>query len=517
MGLETFELPVLLVTALSLVASVVVLMYALTCWRQRNMMYFAYLSLAIAVNVLGYFLEVTSATLEAAIVACKVAYVGVPLTGILLFLFSIDYYQRISINRALRITLIAFAPLFTVAVFAYPWSTLFYQNLSFSTEGLVHHLVVTPGLLYYPCLIYSSIFSIFAFVNLMVGFFRQKRFEGALIFIVAICIPLFTQAYTTAFGLINGWNPQRTALTLSVVLLAIYLARYKQAEWQSVGRELAVQDMNDAFILLDNKGVVIDHNLSAESFFPEFKQRRKHYKLEDIWNFSPENYRFHAVHQFDWKQGSHVKNLKITTSPLKANGKSTGTLLLINDDTVNNKMMQELTRMARIDELTGLNNRATFFHDAALSFNLALRQAHNNGCALMMDIDFFKNINDTFGHSTGDQVLIYVGALLCSRFRHTDICGRYGGEELSVWMPATSLKGALQVAEEIRRSAEAQTFEHEGAVFSVTISIGIACMHETQPLDFEDLVKMADYALYEAKNTGRNRICVYNKETALVS
>jgi diguanylate cyclase (GGDEF)-like protein len=500
------------VTALSLVAVLVVMVYTLTCWRQRNMMYFAFLTIAVSVNVLGYYLEVTSTTLEAAIVACKVAYVGAPLTGILLFMFSLDYSDRIKLSGVVRIILFALAPVFTVAVLIYPQSTVFYQDLVFSTEGLTPHLVVSPGLLYYPCLIYASVFTVLAFINLMIAFFRQKDYEGTIIFIVAIFLPLLVLFYTTVFGLIDGWNPQRSAMVISVVLLTIYLVRYKQAEWQSKGRGLVVQDMNDAFILLDNKGTVIDHNLSAEAYFPELKGRQR-LKLAEIWEFPPENYTSYAVHQIDMQREGITRNLKVTTSPLVANGKTTGTLVVINDDTINNQLIQELTRMARIDELTGLNNRATFFHEASLSFDLARRQNEDRGCALMMDIDFFKNVNDSFGHASGDEVLVYMGALLRSRFRRTDICGRYGGEELSVWMPATSLAGAVQVAEEIRAAVEAKVFQHESSFFGVTISIGIACMRQADTGDFEDLVKKADDALYEAKETGRNRIRMYGSET----
>ncbi|MDR1087811.1 MAG: diguanylate cyclase [Coriobacteriales bacterium] len=512
MGADIFQSPVVVITALSLAAVLVVMVYTLTCWRQRNMMYFAFLTIAVSVNVLGYYLEVTSTTLEAAIVACKVAYVGAPLTGILLFMFSLDYSDRIKLNGVIRVILFAIAPVFTLAVLLYPESTIFYQDLVFSTEGLTPHLIVTPGLLYYPCLIYASAFTVLAFVNLMIAFFRQKDYEGTIIFIVAICFPLLVLFYTTVFGLVDGWNPQRSSMAVSVVLLTIYLVRYKQAEWQSKGRGLVVQDMNDAFILLDTKGMVIDRNLSAEAYFPELKGRQR-LRLADIWEFPPENYTSYAVHQIDMQREGTVRNLKVTTSPLVANGKTTGTLVVINDDTVNNQLIQELTRMARIDELTGLNNRATFFHDASLSFELARRQNEEKGCALMMDIDFFKNVNDTFGHASGDEVLAYMGSLLRSRFRRTDICGRYGGEELSVWMPATSLAGSLQVAEEIRAAVEEKVFQHDNSYFGVTISIGIACISQADTGDFEDLLKKADDALYEAKETGRNRICTYTCET----
>jgi len=506
---EIFQSPTVIGTGLSFILASIVFVYTLANWRQRKMMYFAFLAFAIFINVLGYFLEVTATTLEAAVVACKVSYIGIPLTGIFLYCFARDFSGK-KRHRPLVATLFYLpAPIFTLAVFAYPWFPFFYQDLAFSTTGLVNHLVVTPGPLYYPCIFYGVIFSVLGFGYLLHSFFAHRRYEGVVIFLIAITFPLAIQLYVMIYGLIDGWNPQRSALTISVALLAVYLVRYKRAEWLSVGREIVVQNMDDAFILLDNKGIVIDHNISAELFFPELKHTNKNFKLKDLWDFPRENYKTHKTYQYAITRDGEEMHLKVTTSPLKAYGKSTGTLVIISDDTISYKMIQDLTRLARIDDLTGLRNRATFFIEATLSFDLAKRHEEQMGCALMMDIDFFKNINDTYGHAIGDEVLAYIGNLIRSRFRHTDIYGRYGGEELCVWMPATVAHSAKYVAEEIRAAVESKQFFCGDASFRVTISIGIACMKEGSPDDFEELLKQADVALYQAKNGGRNRVCTY--------
>jgi diguanylate cyclase (GGDEF)-like protein len=489
-----------------------VLIYALSCWRQSRMAFFAYTALAVLFNVLGYFLEVTASDLNAAIVACKVTYTGAPLTGVMLFFFSLDYTGRKRIAAPARNTIIGIALLFTVSTFLYPDIPLFYSNLEFSTEGLVNHLVVTPGPLYYPCFAFTFIFTIWAFFNLVVGFIREKRYEGSLVFIFSIALPLLAQVYAIVFGLINGWSPVRAALAFGILLLAIFLSRYRQAEWQSIGREQVVQEMQDAFILIDNKGMVLDYNLSAAGYFPALGSKTGKVTLSELWDFPVVNYTHYGTYQTDFDKNGRILNLKVTTAPLDANGKVTGTCVTINDDTVNHLMMQELSRLARRDDLTGLNNRATFFQDATTSFDLAVRQGELTGCAMMMDIDFFKDVNDTYGHAVGDEVLRFMGKLLIKRLRHTDIIGRYGGEELVVWMPATSLEGAKRVAEEIRVAVQEEHFEVGSARFNVTISIGIVDMASVELRDFEDLIKKADLALYEAKNTGRNRVCVYNEK-----
>lgn len=515
-GIELIQIILIVFTTLSQISVVITMIYALLCWRQRNMMYFAFLVLAVFMNVLGYSLEISSTTLEAALLGCKVAYIGIPLTGFCLLLFSIDYSAQKRLPLPTRLLLLTPALIFTVSVFIYPWSNLFYLDVSFSTEGLVNHLVVTPGPLYYPCVFYVAVLTLIASVNLTVGFYRHKQFEGTVIFLIAIALPLAVQFYVMVFGLIDGWNPLRMTLALSSVLLTVYLARYKQAEWLSTGRELVVQDMKDAFILLDNRNHIIDHNSAAEELFPQLKKGgRRRRGLDALSELPLGEFLSYGLHQADMQQQDKTMNLKIATSPLKTDEKITGTLIVIGDDTINNQMMQELTRMARIDELTGLNNRATFFHDASLSFGLAHRKEENRGCALMMDIDLFKCVNDTYGHAVGDEVLAFIGSLLLKRLRCTDISGRYGGEELCVWMPATPLEGALLVAEEIREAIARHEFTYENTTFCVTISIGVAGMDAGGTEDFEDIIKKADDALYEAKGKGRNCVRVYQSDASL--
>ncbi|MDR3136236.1 MAG: diguanylate cyclase [Coriobacteriales bacterium] len=501
-----------LVQLVALFISAGALLYALSCWRQRRMAWFCFAMIAVFFNVFGYFLEITAADASAAIVACKVSYIGVPHIGTTLYLFSRDYTGRRQLGVGLRNVVIGIGLLFTLAVVAYPQVPLFYQDLTFNTEGLVNHLEVTPGPLYYPCFVFSFALIIMAFLNLVVGFLREKRYEGSFVFFAGIAVPMLAQLYAIFFGLINGWNPVLLSLTLSSLLLALFLAFWRQAEWQSTGREQVVQNMPDAFILIDNKGLVLDYNLSAARYFPALSSSTIRLRLVDIWDFPPENYLNYGTYQIEMQQNSATRYLKVVTAALDADGKVTGTCVTINDDTVNHLMMEELSRLARYDELTGLNNRATFFRDATYSFDLTLRQGTKEGCALMLDIDFFKQVNDTYGHAIGDEVLRFIGALMLNRFRHTDILGRYGGEEFCVWMPATSLPGAYQVAEEIREAAEQHDFQVAQDRFTVTLSIGIASVEAVQPGNLDDLVRRADLALYQAKNSGRNRICVYQPD-----
>ncbi len=169
---------------------------------------------------------------------------------------------------------------------------------------------------------------------------------------------------------------------------------------------------------------------------------------------------------------------------------------------------EELRLLAATDVLTGLSNRRDFMVRGQAEIMRALRYG-SNACAMMLDIDHFKRVNDSWGHGVGDDVIRQVAAVAGDTVRVVDIIGRIGGEEFAVLLPETSIEGALAVAERLRADVASRTVSlAEGQILNVTISIGVAeIMQEDQSLG--QLLGRADTALYEAKQLGRNRVCVF--------
>ncbi|MBI2369234.1 MAG: sensor domain-containing diguanylate cyclase, partial [Deltaproteobacteria bacterium] len=171
----------------------------------------------------------------------------------------------------------------------------------------------------------------------------------------------------------------------------------------------------------------------------------------------------------------------------------------------NARLYGELERMATTDELTGLYNRREIERLLAEEVNRALR-VRLPLSVIMADLDHFTRVNDTYGHHAGDRALQHVAALLKTRFRGIDLPGRYGGEELLLVLPGTDKGAAIGVAEKLRELLETTPFQVDGRELRVTLSAGVA----TLPADArmgDRLIQRADQALYEAKQTGRNRVC----------
>jgi len=167
-------------------------------------------------------------------------------------------------------------------------------------------------------------------------------------------------------------------------------------------------------------------------------------------------------------------------------------------------MENELRRLATSDPLTGLANRRAFFTEADRALLQCVRYSHPY-TAMMLDIDHFKSINDTFGHDVGDQVLKLVSNEMKQQIRSVDMLGRLGGEEFAIVLPETDLATAVVVAERIRVAIEAFSLEVEQGRVSFTISIGITNLSDATQTN-EALIKKADELLYQAKQNGRNRI-----------
>ena len=158
------------------------------------------------------------------------------------------------------------------------------------------------------------------------------------------------------------------------------------------------------------------------------------------------------------------------------------------------------------DPLTGLYN-LRYFHQA-LEQELERTERTRIATAVMMiDLDFFKQINDTWGHEAGNDVLTSVAAIIRASTRRLDIQCRYGGEEFVVILPSTERRLAVQVAERLRENIAAAEVETAGQTLTVTASIGLAFHNADNPDNASGLVASADHFLYKAKREGRNRVC----------
>ena len=170
------------------------------------------------------------------------------------------------------------------------------------------------------------------------------------------------------------------------------------------------------------------------------------------------------------------------------------------------QLNEKLQQLAHTDEATGLFNKRRLFERLDMEVARAKRYGEILSC-LMIDIDDFKQINDTHGHQAGDQILRQIGTLLQRSLRITDFIARYGGEEFTVLLPRTNSAGAYRVAENLRSTFMSHDFSLPTKTIRLTVSIGVTCCSTFDHLNAQQIIFLADSALYRAKRSGKNQAC----------
>ena len=209
----------------------------------------------------------------------------------------------------------------------------------------------------------------------------------------------------------------------------------------------------------------------------------------------------------NYAKDGHTYWLDLNIIPLRdESGRVTHFAAIQRDITASKNLEEELTRLATTDALTGLHNRRAFCDAAATEIARARRYSEPLSI-ISMDLDRFKLINDKHGHATGDVALVRFAEICRRHVREVDLLARIGGEEFAILLPATSENNAARLAERIRHAVHELTVLADGQSFKFTVSMGVAA-YRGKDDSLETLMRRADEALYRAKETGRDRICV---------
>ncbi len=240
--------------------------------------------------------------------------------------------------------------------------------------------------------------------------------------------------------------------------------------------------------------------LAESPYHDLLKQKFEQAKLGETVRFQYESETVDGVRWFE----------SVVSPQYDSDGKLASVIRLSSDITDRQRAQEKLQYVSTHDLLTDLNNRATLF--SRLREEVARTERHGGQFSwLILDIDNFKKVNDTYGHPAGDIVLHDISTVLKEEIRESDIVGRYGGEEFVVLMPQTGLETAMQAAERIRIALAARKIPvAPGKTISVSASAGVAVFPETAH-SAEELVGQADEALYLAKEAGRNRVRMYRR------
>jgi diguanylate cyclase (GGDEF)-like protein len=433
----------------------------------------------------------------------RVKYLGAVFVSPMLLFFIMDFCN-IKQRPWLTVSVLIIPVATAILVFTYPFNGIYFGESSFTADP-VPILVFSGSVFRIVYFIYSYSLMIAAFIICIIH--RSSRDalfkKHSMYVLIAMAIPmlgnlltafmdLFLFDLTSVFASVMG-----TIIAYTLVFTGIF-------QIAPLAREEIVENMKDGFVLIDPNGGFLDANRAAKQLFPEFEYVTTGLPAAEIgtilWDSDGR-----LPEEFSVETESGKKHYRVSASDILYDGRAICTCITVYDHTSVRELMDEVTQMAENDGLTTLLNRRTFCRDAEKKCEELLRYG-GKAFLMMIDIDYFKNVNDTYGHLAGDEVLRVVSKMLSQRFRKTDLVCRYGGEEFCVFLISLTGESIAEIAEDCRRQIEHLPIKFNDKTIRVTVSIGIAGFPSTSEQTLTTLISRADAALYRAKNEGRNRI-----------
>ena len=269
-------------------------------------------------------------------------------------------------------------------------------------------------------------------------------------------------------------------------------------------RNIAIDIMNDTYVVFDLRGYCVDINAAGMQFFdqllhverPRLQQLMSELQIDTLADFSEREITI-------LNKNSQPAYYHINAIPLNNTSEQNSAGFIIREVTEYRKTIDQLSLDVEEDPLTGLKNRR-FLLDGGPEVLSQMRRQNKPLAIMMIDIDRFKEINDNYGHLTGDAVLVALTNLLNKSARNNDTVFRYGGDEFLILCHNTAVHNAADIAERIRKEVEQTLFRTENGDIHLTVSIGLYSA-VPQPEDtIESFIREADRLLYKAKSSGRN-------------
>ncbi|MFO8192541.1 MAG: diguanylate cyclase [Bacillota bacterium] len=498
--------------------SLLMLILAFTAWNYKTAggaKEFSMLALACALYSSAYGLEISSLNLETVLLWLKVEYAGIAAIPALFILFALAYTEKSNRFSIIAKSSFFIIPLITVSLFyTNQLHGLMYQDVFMDQEGLFPVISFVRGPWYWVQNGYVVMAILYSNVLFMVMWFNANKVYRRQIAIMLLgsLIPWFGLVIYLFRPLTWNLDFNPFFLSLSSIIFAWGLFRYKLFDLVPVVRAKLFEELPYGVLILDPALRIIDINDSARCYLgldcPAIGQ-----KAAEVLSYWPELAKLLAA--IDRKYHVELKKedngsthwFRIDFLPLKGENRIvTGYIILLSDITERQEAEEELKTLATTDILTGLWNRRYFIETMDKELKRAQRYRHKL-TLVMLDVDHFKKINDSFGHQAGDYTLQHIGRLFLNRLRAVDTAARLGGDEIGIILPEINVDDARKLAVSLKEAVADNPVDFKNSVIPVTVSMGVAALTETMS-GLEDILSAADRALYQAKEEGRNRVAV---------
>ncbi|MCI3922991.1 diguanylate cyclase [Paenibacillus sp. TRM 82003] len=472
----------------------------------------------LAVYIFAFAFELASDTLETIQRVTVFEYLGIAFAPPLGLLLIMHYLGKRTSRRAVAAMFVI--PAITFGMVATNDShRLFYKSVYFRSDATsLVDIVVGPWYIVHGAYTFACMLA--AMVLLVRQWTRSNRTHRIhlAVFILGQFLPM-AGAFLYLMGVTPyGMDPVPMVLSVTSALYIWGMAASRLLTIAPIARERIFDSMQEGVLVLDPADRLIDFNQAAGRMLPLLAPSSVGRALDEVWivaagsRFPIDRGTAGGQEELTLQKDGAVFHYQARLSPVAGRGGETiGNLVMLIDVTERKRLENQLKQLAYYDGLTNIFNRTHFIHRGKLLIEEA-RRRNEPVSLLLFDIDYFKRVNDTYGHETGDRLIVHVVDVCKRSLPPTALFARYGGEEFVLALPGVALAEAVGLADVLRAALEAEPLTAPGATVPVTSSFGVAQLDPDAGDTLVSLLRDADTALYEAKRAGRNAVRGYEPE-----
>jgi diguanylate cyclase (GGDEF)-like protein len=464
---------------------------------------FSVMLLSAATYSFFYLLELTKTNMASLLLCVGFEYLSISLMTVCVFFVTRDFggTERAKIGL---VALVSIIPAVTATLaFTVRSHELLYIEPTMTRISGISILTFTKGPWYWVNIVYVYgilLYGAARFTISAITHSGSRRVQAR--FMLAGTFAPFIASMFYQTGLIPAnIDPTPFSFMIAGSLLSIGFFKYRLFDIQPLAREIVFEQMRDAAIVVNQDGMLIDHNKAARAFFPILGNAGRDIMVEEVYEgFSSMDTAVSGGEILIFDAGKQTeRSYEVRRSSVRNNAsKEIGVIFILIDVTERERLQEQLHELASMDELTKVPNRRRFYELA----NIELERARRHGRPIsfaIMDMDGFKNINDQYGHSTGDEALRLAARLSVDAIRSCDIVGRIGGDEFAFVFPECDEVGAVIAADKIRKVVGSATFASGSGLVTLSVSIGTIGSSGPSHADLEEMLMLADERMYADK------------------
>ena len=509
---------IVIVTTLIL-AALVLFLLGLAAWLRRSTgksaVFLAICMWAVAIYSFGYGMELLSNTLSQAEFWVRFEHWGIQVIAPtwLLFALSVSGYEK-RIKPALIIALGVIPLYLFLTAQTLGWLNLAHHNPSMDFSGPFPIFTYDRNIWNYIAVGYYSLCiggsTVLFAISLVKSTPAVKK--NALIYLLG-SLPAWVGLILHNLGLSSNIDFTPLFLGVSGLFFVYGFTKLRMLEIIPLARDVIFENMSTGVLILDREDRIVDFNPALHAVFPNITKKTVGASVYKTFPDDPTllnlirgaevgriELRFRNGEEFCYYRAS-------STCIRDRKDHVIGKIVNFYEYTKEKQLLEELERLAAHDGLTGVYNRQQFMKLAEKEINRHDRYGGNLSM-IMLDLDHFKKINDTYGHGAGDATLKLLAETFSKMIRQSDILARIGGEEFILLLPETSIEAAQSLAERLRNTLASKIIDFDDQSFSVSASFGISGMNSDMNMRLDDLYRLADRALYRAKGMGGSAVCV---------